>query len=237
MKVLNDHFTHSWEESKSTSPKLQFYHSIKSAFSTEPYLQLCKGFSRRASATKLRISAHELQIETGRYINLPREQRICTWCKTSMGIECVEDEKHALYDCDLSSRERSKLISNLNNIPFTYQDSTENVHSHEFHLNFSNLKDYLPYILSPNVLIKGDLNGDWTESLHKPSALNIDPQSPSHSCFQKRRSYAITNICTFVLKCFDDRRKLIETTRRSTSETRARNTIIVNIRRTQPNQA
>ena len=150
---------------------------------------------------------------------------------------CVEDEKHALYDCDLSSRERSKLISNLNNIPFTYQDSTENVHSHEFHLNFSNLEDYLPYILSPNVLINGDLNGDWIESLHKPSALNIDPQSPSHSCFQKRRSYAITNICTFVLKCFDDRRKLIETTRRSTSETRTRNTIIVNIRSTQPGQA
>ena len=229
MEILKDHFTHCWEDSKSSSPKLQFYHSVKSVFSIEPYLQLCKGFSRRASTTKLRISAHELQIERGRYINIPREQRICTWCKTNIDIECIEDEEHALYDCDLYSRERLRLISNLNNIPFTYQDQTENINSHQFDLNISNLKNYLPYILSPNILLNEDLNDVWNESLHKSSALNIDPQSPSYACFQKRRSYAITNICTFILKCFDDRRKLTENTRRSTSETRARNNIIVNI--------
>ena len=237
MKVLKDHFTYCWEDSKSTSAKLQFYHSVKNVFSIEPYLQLCKGFSRRASTTKLRISAHELQIETGRYINIPRQQRICTWCKTNIDIECIEDEEHALYDCDLYSRERLRLISNLNNIPFTYQDQTENINSHQFDLNISNLKNYLPYILSPNILLNEDLNDVWNESLHKSSALNIDPQSPSYACFQKRRSYAITNICTFILKCFDDRRKLTENTRRSTSETRARNNIIVNILSNQSGQA
>ena len=136
-----------------------------------------------------------------------------------------------MYDCDLYSRERLRLISNLNNIPFTYQDQTENINSHQFDLNISNLKNYLPYILSPNILLNEDLNDVWNESLHKSSALNIDPQSPSYACFQKRRSYAITNICTFILKCFDDRRKLTENTRRSTSETRARNNISVNILR------
>ena len=40
MEILKDHFTHCWEDSKSTSPKLQFYHSVKSVFSIEPYPQL-----------------------------------------------------------------------------------------------------------------------------------------------------------------------------------------------------
>ncbi len=98
---LTEHFKQCWEHQKSTSSKLSFYHSIKTRFGREPYLDLCKGFSRRYSATKLRISAHDLQIEQGRYANQTREQRICSWCKTSMGLCVIEDENHVLYDCDL----------------------------------------------------------------------------------------------------------------------------------------
>ena len=36
--MLKDDFTHCWEDSK-----LKFYHSVKSVFSIEPYLELCKG--------------------------------------------------------------------------------------------------------------------------------------------------------------------------------------------------
>jgi hypothetical protein len=39
--------------------------------------------------TKIRISAHSLNIETGRYNSTPREQRFCKFCSSS-----VEDEKH-----------------------------------------------------------------------------------------------------------------------------------------------
>ena len=55
--------------------------------------------------TKLRISAHQLYVETGRYCNpsIPRENRFCFHCKN-----IVEDEKHFLLDCPLYKHVRKK---------------------------------------------------------------------------------------------------------------------------------
>ncbi len=113
INTLTDHFKQCWENCKSTSPKLSFYHSCKSNFTREPYLDVCKGFSRRCSTTKLRISSHDLEIEHGRYQNKPREDRICEWCKTSIGINVIENECHMLFDCDLYHEQRSKFLNNL----------------------------------------------------------------------------------------------------------------------------
>ena len=44
--------------------------------------------------TKLRISAHFLAIETGRYNNTPKEHRFCKHCPTS-----VENEYHFILYC------------------------------------------------------------------------------------------------------------------------------------------
>jgi hypothetical protein len=44
--------------------------------------------------TKLRISAHSLAIEKGRYNNTPKEQRFCKHCPTS-----VENESHFILYC------------------------------------------------------------------------------------------------------------------------------------------
>ena len=74
------------------SLKLSFYHLHKHKFAREAYLNDTKGFSRRYNTTQLRISAHDLEIERGRYANVPRDERICTWCNTSMGAKIVEDE-------------------------------------------------------------------------------------------------------------------------------------------------
>ena len=88
IKILTNKFVQSWEDGKSSSSKLSFYNIIKQKFAREPYLDCSKGFSRRYSTTQLRISAHDLNIERGRYSNTPRDQRVCHWCNTSnsMGI-------------------------------------------------------------------------------------------------------------------------------------------------------
>ena len=44
-----------------------------------------------------RISSHRLEIERGRYKNLPIEKRLCAFCSS----DSVEDEKHLLFDCSL----------------------------------------------------------------------------------------------------------------------------------------
>jgi hypothetical protein len=46
--------------------------------------------SIHVGATVASISAHSLEIEKGRYYNIPRENRVCLSCKAGK----VEDELH-----------------------------------------------------------------------------------------------------------------------------------------------
>ena len=48
---------------------------LKKHFEIEPYLRNVKNDKQRILLTKLRISDHELAIETGRYTNINREER------------------------------------------------------------------------------------------------------------------------------------------------------------------
>ena len=81
--------------------------------SQEKYLQLTqkRNQGRAADLAKLRMSAHKLKIETGRYKNKPVETRICHLCTTSDEdtvdaflqipfLELfVESEQHLLREC------------------------------------------------------------------------------------------------------------------------------------------
>ena len=97
---LKSEFHKFWENNKATSPKLEFYNSIKSEIKREEYLKI-KKFSHRSATTKLRISAHKLKIETGRYTVpiTPRNQRTCDYCKNILQYDIVEDELHAISSC------------------------------------------------------------------------------------------------------------------------------------------
>jgi hypothetical protein len=56
----------------------------------------------RLVATKFRLSSHSLAIETGRWSRKPREERLCPECKI------IQDECHALAQCQLNSTTRRK---------------------------------------------------------------------------------------------------------------------------------
>ena len=62
------------------SQKLEFYNTIKDSYTTSPYLHLTRKNPNRKTLVKLRISNHKLLIETGRYNNVPRSDRLCTIC-------------------------------------------------------------------------------------------------------------------------------------------------------------
>ena len=72
--------------------RLTLYTEIKNKLRLEPYL---KSYScnARKSITKIRISAHNLPIEKGRYRNLARQKRLCTFCKVE-----ISDEYHCLFE-------------------------------------------------------------------------------------------------------------------------------------------
>jgi len=49
---------------------------------------------------RMRISDHVLEIETGRYNKINREQRICRQCH----LNVIEDEGHFFFHCQKKKR-------------------------------------------------------------------------------------------------------------------------------------
>ena len=92
------------------SNKLRTYCTFKNPnFSREKYLDLNIQIHKRKHFSKLRISAHDLQIEKGRYNKTPLERRLCNFCRQSV----VEDEFHFMLKCDLYAAERQALFDSL----------------------------------------------------------------------------------------------------------------------------
>ena len=83
--------------------KLDTYYKVKDCFRREKYLDL-KHFNIRQSISKLRLSAHSLKIETGRFgqNRLSRKDRICDLCSQRN----IENEMHFLIDCPFYSATR-----------------------------------------------------------------------------------------------------------------------------------
>jgi hypothetical protein len=57
--------------------KLYLFSNLKQNLSVESYLSI-SNYEYRKLITKLRISEHNLLIEKGRHLNIPREQRLCS---------------------------------------------------------------------------------------------------------------------------------------------------------------
>ena len=89
--------------------KLYLYNKIKHDIVLEEYLIQQKNFKNRQLIAKFRTSDHCLQIETGRYNNIPHQQRLCTACNI------LEDEYHFLLNCYLNQQPRNLLINTTEN--------------------------------------------------------------------------------------------------------------------------
>ena len=93
---LTTKFQELWEIKRVSfqdNSKLELYMSLKQCFGKESYLNM-QGFKLRCAITKLRISAHRLPIETGRYLGIPRLDRVCPLCHSGM-----DNEAHYLLQC------------------------------------------------------------------------------------------------------------------------------------------
>lgn len=122
-KKLCDSFLSYWYNLKKCinedkKGKLRTYFTFKEHFIREKYTFL-NDFKVRQAICKIRISAHPLMIEIGRYKNLETEERLCKLCITQK----IEDEYHFLIDCPIYNNSRkicyqkiSELCSNFNNM-------------------------------------------------------------------------------------------------------------------------
>ena len=94
-----------WSAELNDSPKLETYISFKTSFNMESYLYNLEEPILLSILCKFRISAHKLNIETGRRQNIHREQRKCKVCP-----HLVENEFHFLICCPLYAELRAKYL-------------------------------------------------------------------------------------------------------------------------------
>jgi hypothetical protein len=69
----------------------------KSVFECESYLHSVSNVQHRRLLSRFRTSSHDLAIESGRYVNMPRENRLCIFCNMNV----VENEYHFVLACPL----------------------------------------------------------------------------------------------------------------------------------------
>ncbi len=79
---------------------------IKTEFGTERYLQLDLDRYDKSLLSQFRYGILPLEIETGRYKNLKREQRLCTICNCG----AIEDQIHFAFYCSAYEEIRDEFI-------------------------------------------------------------------------------------------------------------------------------
>ena len=127
MDLMKKKYISYWRQTLQHSQKLSFYYTIKQHYSPSTYLDLSRRTPSRKALVKLRISSHELRIETGRYDKIPREERLCNLCNSNK----IEDETHFLLDCPRYSSIRDMFFSKIESkIPFLRLLSYETLISH-----------------------------------------------------------------------------------------------------------
>ena len=101
----NDVCKQMWKSEVYNSTKCKIFQVIGKELRFEEYLTKLP-WSIASSLCRIRTSNHRFPIETGRYCNIPRNERKCQKCDTGE----IGDEIHYILSCPSFSVERSKLL-------------------------------------------------------------------------------------------------------------------------------
>ncbi len=121
--TLYDMMSKSWAKDVLEKPKLRTYIRYKESVCTEKYVMFLDSRYSRSLFAQFRHGILPLRIETGRYKNLPLEERLCELCN----IGAVEDEKHFLCECIIYVKPRTQLYNKVTiiNPSFSHFDNEE----------------------------------------------------------------------------------------------------------------
>ena len=105
-----------------SNSKLRTYALLKKQPGIEKYLLEIDNPQTRQACTKLRLSNHTLNIETGRHKNIPKDSRFCHFCPTS-----IESEIHFILDCRAFKTHRKEMLQQIMKLQpsFTHYTQTE----------------------------------------------------------------------------------------------------------------
>ena len=102
---LKDQYIQNWFSAININRKLILYKDFKLNFTHEYYLDIISVRKFRHVLTQIRTGHHPLEIERGRYMNIPREQRLCKMCTSD-----IEDEYHFVLRCNAYNDLRNLYI-------------------------------------------------------------------------------------------------------------------------------
>ena len=102
-----DIFKQSWYSNINNSSRLFHYSLHKQEFKIETYLICNIDKKYQCVLSKFRLYSNNVSIETGRYTNVERKDRLCIQCTMSM----IEDDYHVLLVCPKYRHLRQKLFT------------------------------------------------------------------------------------------------------------------------------
>jgi hypothetical protein len=111
IQCLKDQFIQTWSSDVFNSPKNKIYRIFKIDFGYEIYLEKLPE-KLRTIFLKFRTTNHRLPVETGRWIDVPYNERFCTLCNKSK----IADEFHYILEYSALSHIRKDdliLISSM----------------------------------------------------------------------------------------------------------------------------
>ena len=103
---MTDQFKQNWQSTVQSSPKALNYRMYKDELKLENYFNV---LSKKDAITlcRFRICNHHLPIENGRWVNIPRNERICNHCNKQE----IGDEFHYILNCTSLQQERVKYLT------------------------------------------------------------------------------------------------------------------------------
>ena len=103
---LRDIYITEWKQGLNLSQSLAICREVKQSFEMSSYLVKMQNRKFRNALAKLRLSLHQLSIETGRHRNIDRPNRKCTVCN----LNDIEDEFHFTLICPAYEDLRKQYI-------------------------------------------------------------------------------------------------------------------------------
>ena len=104
-QILNDQFKQTLFSNMRNSSKASNYMLFKENCDFEDYLDILSD-KERITLCKFRTTNHRLIIETGRWHNIDRDDRICTLCNAGL----IGDEFHYLLECTYFNDDRKTFL-------------------------------------------------------------------------------------------------------------------------------
>ena len=103
---LVDQYKQTWYGSINNSRRLSSYCRYKHEFKLELYLDTIHEKRFKIALSRFRLSSHRLEIEQGRYHDIPRNERLCKFCS----LNCIESEYHFLLVCPFYKEVRHQYL-------------------------------------------------------------------------------------------------------------------------------